>query len=111
MRRPGFFLLKLLIFAPLIAATVGWLVAPWFLHPLRRDLTADLVRQTDTTVSQIGAHREEFDVAAPDGILLRGWKVRSAKPGGDWVLLFHGVADNRVGVLEQARILLLAGYT
>jgi alpha-beta hydrolase superfamily lysophospholipase len=103
-------LLKLLILAPLIAAAVGWLVAPWFLHPLRRELTADLVRQTDTTVSQIGAYREEFDVAAPDGILLRGWRVRSAKPSGDWVLLFHGVADNRVGVLEHARLLLLAGY-
>jgi uncharacterized protein len=99
-----------LIFAPLVAAVVGWLVAPWFLHPLRRELTADLVRQTDTTVSQIGAHREEFNVAAPDGILLRGWKVRSATPGGNWVLLFHGVADNRVGVLEHARVLLLAGY-
>src|ERR1700730_712752 len=110
MRRAALFLLKLLIFASLVAAVVGWLVAPWFLHPLRRELTADLVRQTDTTVSQIGAHREEFDVAAPDGILLRGWKVRSATPGGDWVLLFHGVADNRVGVLEHARVLLLAGY-
>jgi pimeloyl-ACP methyl ester carboxylesterase len=110
MRRPALLLLKLLILAPLIAATVGWSVAPWFLHPLRRELTADLVRQTDTTVSQIGAHREEFDVAAPDGILLRGSRVRSAKPSGDWVLLLHGVADNRVGVLEHARLLLLAGY-
>jgi uncharacterized protein len=32
------------------------------------------------------------------------------KPSGDWVLVFHGVADNRMGVLEHARILLLAGY-
>jgi alpha-beta hydrolase superfamily lysophospholipase len=41
---------------------------------------------------------------------LRGWKARAAKPSGDWVLLFHGVADNRMGVLEHAGILLLAGY-
>src|SRR5581483_10568246 len=46
----------------------------------------------------------------PDGVLLRGWKVRSAHPNGSWVLVFHGVADNRMGVLEHARILLLAGY-
>jgi hypothetical protein len=58
MRRPVLLLLKLLIRAPLIAAAVGWLVAPWFLHPFRRELTADLVRQTDTAVSQIGAYRE-----------------------------------------------------
>jgi len=49
-------------------------------------------------------------VRALDGILLRGWKVRPAQPSANWVLVFHGVADNRMGVLEHARILLLAGY-
>ena len=110
MRRPLRFLLKLLIFPPLIAAVAGWIVAPWFLHPLRRDITPDLIQQADATFSQMGTRRENFDVRAPDGILLRGWKVRSAKPSGDWVLVFHGVADNRMGVLEHSRILLLAGY-
>ena len=110
MRRPLRFLLKLLIFPPLIAAVAGWIVAPWFLHPLRRDITPDLIQQADAAFSQMGTRRENFDVRAPDGILLRGWKVRSAKPTGDWVLVFHGVADNRMGVLEHSRILLLAGY-
>ena len=110
MRRPLRFLLKLLIFPPLIAAVAGWIVAPWFLHPVRRDITPDLIQQADATFSQMGTRRENFDVRAPDGILLRGWKVRSAKPSGDWVLVFHGVADNRMGVLEHSRILLLAGY-
>ena len=110
MRRPLRFLLKLLIFPPLIAAVAGWIVAPWFLHPVRRDITPDLIQQADAAFSQMGTRRENFDVRAPDGILLRGWKVRSAKPSGDWVLVFHGVADNRMGVLEHSRILLLAGY-
>jgi alpha-beta hydrolase superfamily lysophospholipase len=43
-------------------------------------------------------------------VLLRGWKVRAAKPNGDWVLVFRGVADNRLGVLGHARVLLMAGY-
>ena len=47
---------------------------------------------------------------AADGALLRGWKVRAAKPNGAWVLLFHGVADNRYGMTEHARLLLQAGY-
>jgi len=51
-----------------------------------------------------------LDVRAPDGVLLHGWKVRPARPNGAWVLLFHGVADNRMGVLEPALILLRAGY-
>src|SRR6185369_2132996 len=110
MRRGLLFLLKLSLIAAAIAAIVGWLVAPWFLHPIRRELPPDLVRQTDVTFSLIGAHREDFEVRAPDGALLRGWRVRPAKPNGDWVLAFHGVADNRLGVVEAARILLMAGY-
>ena len=69
-----------------------------------------MIQQADAAFSQMGTRRENFDVRAPDGILLHGWKVRSAKPSGDWVLVFHGVADNRMGVLEHSRILLLAGY-
>jgi len=115
MRRPLRIALIILLFPPTLAAVGGWLVSPSFLHPIRRELTQDLVRDADTTFAQIHARREEFDVRAADGVLLRGWKVRAANPlaaspGANWVLLFHGVADNRVGVLEHARILLLAGY-
>jgi alpha-beta hydrolase superfamily lysophospholipase len=110
MRRPARFVLQLLIFPPLIAAVAGWIVAPWFLHPVQRSLTPELIQQADIAFSQHHTHREEFDVRASDGSILRGWKVRSAKPTGDWVLLFHGVADNRMGVLEHALVLLSAGY-
>jgi uncharacterized protein len=89
---------------------LGWLVAPSFLHPVRRPLTPDLIQQADASFAQIGVQRQTLDVRAPDGILLRGWKVRAAHPNGSWVLLFHGVADNRMGVLEHALILLRAGY-
>ena len=95
---------------PLVAAGMGWLAGPSFLHPIRRELSPDLIQEADATFSHIGAHSEEFDVRAPDGALLRGWKVRSAKPNGNWVLVFHGVADNRAGVVGQAQVLLQAGY-
>jgi len=104
-------LLILLLFPPTLAAVGGWFFGPAFLHPVRRELTPDLVREADAAFNQIHAYREDFDVRAHDGVLLRGWKVRSAKPNGNWVLLFHGVADNRMGVLEHARVLLLAGYS
>lgn len=110
MRRSARFLCKLLLVPPLVAAIAGWIVAPWFLHPVRRPLTPDVIQLADATFSQLRSHREEFEVQASDGAILRGWKVRSAEPNGDWVLVFHGVADNRVGVLEHARLLLLAGY-
>jgi alpha-beta hydrolase superfamily lysophospholipase len=109
MRRPARFLFLLLI-PPFIAAIAGWIVAPWFLHPFRRELTPDLVRNADVAFSQIHARREDFDVRAHDGVLLRGWKVRAARPNGDWVLVFHGVGDSRIGVVEHALVLLSAGY-
>ena len=111
MRRPIRILLIILLFPPTLAAVGGWLAGPSFLHPIRRELSPDLIREADVTFEQIGVHREAFDVRAPDAVLLRGWKVRAARPNGNWVLVYHGVADNRMGVLEHARILLLAGYS
>ncbi|MGB9435147.1 MAG: alpha/beta hydrolase [Candidatus Acidiferrum sp.] len=109
-RRTIRILLLSLLVPPLVAMVLGWLVAPSFLHPIRRPLTPDLIQQADASFAQIGVQRETFDVRALDDTLLRGWKVRAAHPNGSWVLLFHGVADNRMGVLEHALILLRAGY-
>jgi hypothetical protein len=102
--------LILLLFPPLLAAVAGWLVAPAFLHPIRRELTPDLIREADASFAVTHSFRQNFDVRAPDGVLLRGWKVAPPQPNGSWVLLFHGVADNRVGVIGQSEFLLRAGY-
>jgi alpha-beta hydrolase superfamily lysophospholipase len=104
-------LLILLLFPPLIATAMGWLVAPSFLHPVRRPLTPDLIREADASFADTHARREDFLVTAPDGAILRGWKVRPREPNGAWVLLFQGVADNRVGTIGQSEILLRAGYS
>jgi hypothetical protein len=103
--------LILLLFPPLLAAVAGWLVAPGFLTPIRRELTPDLIREADASFAATHSYRQDFEVRAPDGVLLRGWKVTSPIPNGSWVLLFHGVADNRVGVIGQSEFLLRAGYT
>jgi alpha-beta hydrolase superfamily lysophospholipase len=103
--------LILLLFPPLLAAIAGWITGPWYLHPIRRELTADLIREADASFAVTHAQRENFDVRATDGVLLRGWKVTPPQPNGSWVLLFHGVADNRVGVIGQSEFLLQAGYS
>jgi len=103
--------LILLLFPALLSVAGGWMGASGFLHPEKRALTPDMSRDADVTFGQIGAQREEFDVRAPDGAMLRGWKVRAAAPNGSWVLVFHGVADNRYGVTEHARLLLKGGYS
>jgi hypothetical protein len=102
--------LILLLLPPLLAAVAGWLAGPAFLHPIRRELTPDLIREADASLAVTGSTREDFAVTASDGALLRGWKVRPKNPNGSWVLLFHGVADNRVGVIGHSEFLLRAGY-
>jgi len=51
--------LILLLFPPLFAAVAGWLVAPAFLHPIRRELTPDLIREADAAFATVGATRED----------------------------------------------------
>jgi uncharacterized protein len=103
--------LIIIFFPPLLAAVGGWFLAPTYLHPPRRQLTADLVKEAEASFAQSGSHAENFVVRAPDGALLRGWKVKPPQPNGAWVLLFHGVADNRIGCLMQSEFLLKAGYS
>jgi len=103
--------LMLVLFPPILAAVVGWMASPALVHPIRRELTSDLVREADSSFAVSGATREDFDVRAPDGVLLRGWKVHAKNPNGIWVLLFHGQADNRVGTIGQSEFLLRAGYS
>jgi len=104
-------LLILFFFPAALSAVAGWYGATGFLHPQKRAFTPDMVRDADVTFAQIGAKREDFEVRAADGTMLRGWKVRAAKPNCAWVLVFHGVADNRYGMTEHARLLLQAGYS
>jgi uncharacterized protein len=101
----------LLVLPPVLAGVAGWLVAPAFLHPIRRELTPDLIREADASFAQSGGRRENFDARAADGVMLHGWIVRAPQPNGSWVLLFHGVADNRIGVVAHSEFLLRAGYS
>jgi uncharacterized protein len=114
-----------------LSIPVGWAMASHFLHPVRNELSARDDRSARLTFDGIGAALENFDVAAPDGALLRGWIVR---PGGNalgaraapenapragepqqsaprgWVLLFHGIGDNRAGMMGHALYLLGANF-
>jgi alpha-beta hydrolase superfamily lysophospholipase len=107
-------LISLLILIALLMATsaiVGREIAPNVLHPYRAPLDAQRLAWTSQMLTDSHASREEFVVRASDNILLRGWKIRSATPNGDWVLLFHGVGDNRTGTASFAGFLLPAGYS
>src|SRR5208282_6842853 len=85
------------------AAAAGAAIGAGFLHPLRRALTDPDVARAAAAFRAIDTLPENFEVKAPDGVLLRGWKIRPRNPNGDWVVLFHGVGDNRLGTLNYAK--------
>jgi len=103
-------LVGIVILLPFAAAGAGVLMRG-FLHPQRRALSPDLIVQADQEFARLGAVHENITVTAPDSIPLRGWKVRPQTSNGDWVLLFHSVADNRAGMLPYAGFLLRNGYS
>src|SRR5579862_2738442 len=108
MRRTVYVVIALILFESAVAL-LGRAIGPGVLHPMR--LNPDRAAETKAMLDRTGATKTEFDVRAPDGIELRGWKVRPAAPNDDWVLLFHGVSDNRTGTLGAAEILLRHGYS
>jgi len=102
-------LLALLCF-PLPASARGFL-ASFILHPIRREIDARQLANADRSFAQVHASREDLAVTAPDGVVLRGWKVRAAQPNGDWVLLLHGRSQNRLSMVGYAQFLLASGYS
>ena len=110
MKRTLTWIFGLAVIAFLGSAIVGEMLGGGILHPARRPLDAVLIAQADGVFARDRAVREEFDVPATDGVILRGWKVSPKIPNHDWVMLFHGQSDNRVGMTGYANFLLRAGY-
>lgn len=109
MRRIIYIVIGFLLFIPALASLVGYVVGPGVLHPQR--LNPERIQQAQEMLHRTKAIREDVAVRTYDHVELRGWKVRAAKPNGDWVLLFHGVSDNRTGVLGAAELLLRHGFS
>lgn len=99
----------LVLLIPVFAAIVGSLLGQGVLHP--QNLNPIRIQQTAAMLQRTGAAKTDFDVTAPDGVLLKGWKIKPPDPSGDWVLLFHGVSDSRTGTLGPAEFLLRHRYS
>ena len=108
MRRTQYFAIGILTLSPFLAAYVGASIGGGILHPAR--LNRMRLAETDQMLQRTGATKLDFNVRASDGVTLKGWKVCPPAPNTDWVLLFHGVSDNRTGVIGHAEFLLRHGY-
>jgi uncharacterized protein len=111
MRRALYLGIVVLAVAPILASVAGSAIGGGILHPPRLPLNVERMEWANRMLRQTGATKEDFTVRAPDGIELRGWKVRPPTPTGNWVLLYHGIADNRTGCSGHAEFLLRHGYS
>jgi dipeptidyl aminopeptidase/acylaminoacyl peptidase len=100
---------SLIILGAAGSALVGRIIGPGLLHPYNPNPSRTL--QTTQMLQRTAATKEYFSVRAPDGAELRGWKIRPPNPNRDWILLFHGISDNRTGVLGHAEFLLHHGFS
>jgi alpha-beta hydrolase superfamily lysophospholipase len=112
MRRLTFVAIVVVVALALLSAASGYIgnaIGPGVLHPA--NLNPERLEETAQLLKRTSAIKVDFTVRANDGVELRGWKVVPASPNGDWVLLFHGVSDNRTGDLGHAEFLLRHGYS
>jgi uncharacterized protein len=91
-----------------LTGVAGYFIGPAILHPMNLHPQRDA--QTAAMLARTDATKEDFEVRAPDGVILKGWKVRVPQPNGDWILVLHGVSDNRTGNLGHAEFLLRNGF-
>jgi uncharacterized protein len=109
MRRLPYILLAILLILPLAAAGIGTQLGAVILHPA--NLNPERREQSSAMLARTGAMKQDFEVRTPDGAVLKGWKVFPPHANGNWVLLYHGVSDNRSGNLGHADFLLRHGYS
>ena len=65
-----------------------------------------IVRKSGQTISTL----QDVSLIASDGSHLQAWFARPASVNGDAVILFHGVGDNREGMMGFAELFLANGF-
>jgi uncharacterized protein len=109
------FAAAIMVLLALLAILAAYVLGEGSVHPYRRVLTARAAAEAKQELSEINAATTDIEVGAPDGSELKGWIATHASTPGDppptnWVLLFHGQGDNRLGTLGLAEFLIPAGY-
>jgi hypothetical protein len=94
-----------------LSAVIGIVAVESALHPQRRALTPADQAQARTLAAQHHADLRGTSIPAKDGVILRAWSLHPTGANGDTVLLLHGQADNRAGMLAYAALFLSSGYS
>src|ERR1043166_5509225 len=103
-----------ILFSALLGIVVGTPIAAILatenaLHIQERPVPG--VEAARALARQTGAVWESAQIRAPDGVTLDAWLFMPAQPNRSAVILLHGVADTRRGVLSHAHFLVRNGFT
>jgi len=88
---------------------VGIVVASNAVHLRRKPLNEKAALGARFS-QQVGARPKDVSLTAADGAVLKGWYVQPANGNGSAVILLHGMADNRQGVMGFAYLFVMHGY-
>ncbi len=66
-------------------------------------------RRSPGAAADLGARVSAVEIAAADGVRLRGWLATPASPSPDVFIVLHGVGDSRGGMVGFARALCARG--
>jgi uncharacterized protein len=93
----------------ILCAALGVLLAEGALHPPGWRVASVHRERLVNGLSGV-AQIEDVELAASDGVMLRGWWIHPSAPNGSMVIAWHGVGDNRHGVAGLADLLARHGY-
>jgi pimeloyl-ACP methyl ester carboxylesterase len=93
-----------------VCLLAGIFAAEGALHPGRSPLSAAMRGRAIELAAENHSQFADVSIAAADGSILRAWSIVPARSNGDAVILLHGQADNRAGMLGPAGLLLRHGY-
>jgi len=92
------------VFCAILAIFLGELA----FHPQRMPIAQR--QKAEATAARFGALLQDVSATASDGSHLQGWFARPANANDDAVILFHGVGDNRQGMMGFAELFLANGF-
>jgi uncharacterized protein len=93
-----------------LCAVIGVEMTEWALHPPRRTLTAQDENAALGVALRDSSTLRDVAITASDGAVLRAWSIEPGEGNGETVILLHGQADNRAGMIANADLLLRHGF-
>jgi alpha-beta hydrolase superfamily lysophospholipase len=100
--------LRLVIYYALGCTIPAIFLGEFAVHPANRAISP---AGAESMATRMGVALQDVVINAEDGIALRGWFMRPARANGKAVLLLHGVADDRRGMMTLAKLFLSHGFS